>query len=310
MTPDDLTIRMASSDNLYLVLQLNTKEYTRNTPYWSSLTQFEKFEAAGWWTDHSLLEWYQKILGLCDGGILLLFANNNLVGELDYVVSYDSHGNVTEKRSHIIWLLVDEPYRNKGYAKYLINHLVSILPHPIWVEAEDSRSNSLYQKIGEQVHSICNWTVDVSLSVTSDRFHETPISYQELHQKISDGWSPIIGRYYAPCYDVSYLRESDEVNSFVWGNTPKVDPVNVSVNGTDIIVIITQYLRIYVPQDFDIGNLLSILDYCSAKLLDIGFSEVYLQCYHTPQLHEIITGRGAMCTSEGDPVYRISSSEV
>jgi hypothetical protein len=253
-----------------------------------------------------------RIIQNCKGNILLATYNGKIIGQLDYVFS-DDHDQSFFTRIQIIWLLIDQNYRNLGIAKYLISSLKERYPDiEIWVEAEDNRSLSLYNSIGLKKKHLDNWVLK------RDRFkfdnmskpgikEFKSISFKSLLELISDNKIKLlIGKYFAPFFDIQQMLHSDEVHEFLWGNTEKPQIRSYQIHDLQVYIIMTQYLRVYVNiTNVEQDDLIAILHDGIAKTFTIGFDDIMVQVYKEDNLNAILTEVGFTIESESDPIFKL-----
>ncbi|MFV2015359.1 MAG: GNAT family N-acetyltransferase, partial [Candidatus Heimdallarchaeota archaeon] len=240
-----INIIIADNKDINEICRLNQDEYWDNTETVDEETQFR---VGKWWIKNSLLRWHMSILKACGGNILVAKIGTEIIGELDYVQS-NEYDKGFFSRLHIIWLLVKKEYRTLGIAKKMIEVLKSKFPQSeIWVEPEDDRSLQLYQSIGIRRKSIDTWKLN-----SKQRFLENfnydlieklrLLDYKQLINLIKENKvSCIIGRYYAPSFDIEQLNQSDEVKRYIWGDTDKPSIIVCRLNNLTLYTVMTQYI--------------------------------------------------------------------
>ena len=302
-----MAVRHATEEDLSALLQLNSTEIWQDPFYWKSIDQQQRWEDGMWWADPELLAWYYSVLQATGGGILVVESDDEIIGELDYVQSYDDITGFSGNRLHIIWLLTHPDYRQQGIAQQLLQFLSSSTDLPIWVEPEDNRSDALYQKFGKQVFSISNWQLDIHdmpASLPDDRLEYNVLSLESVLE-LSSSYSLLLGRYYAPNYDSLQLTMSDPVYAYMWGNTRKPEVFEYQLTTTNVYAIMTQYPRIWVNHGYDPQELQRILGAISLTLFEQGFDKIYIQLYNHPTLSKILQNLHYICTIADDPVYQL-----
>ncbi len=293
-------IRDANISDINAIVKLNVDEYWDSRSKWEKSSKLERWELASWWGDPYLLKWHFTVLESSNGGILIAVENNKIVAELDFVVSPDIVNGNKIKRLHIIWLLVHKNYRHQGIATNLINELRKKFNLPIWVEAEDERSDNLYKREGFVIRTIHNWELNNALIDTFE-FNIITRNFKYIRNKLlNDNWSVIIGNYYAPLFDVNQLIYSKDVNTFIWGNSG-VAPV-IEYENSGIIAILTQYPRIYVKQPKNLENIIKDI---SRRIFMIGFDSIYLQTYAENNIDSMLKKIGYKYYENNDPVYQL-----
>ncbi len=304
---NNIKYRIATYEDLLNIVDLNREEYGGNVEDWNKIDTKQKWEIGSWWVDLSTLQWHWDILQMCKGCILLAIHDNKIIGELDFVFSHDIAEGQISNHYHIIWLLVDKVYRRKGIARGLIDLLKQKKSLPVWVEAENYQSDTLYRSVGKIVQHISNWEIN-----RIDFVEKIPNKYisrikdlKSLYNIVHNRWQLIIGRYYAPSFDVAQLCWSDPVDMLIWGNSPEVEILEYKFDNTHAIAIITQHLRLYVEKEYLEEDLIIILQHASYKTIVTGFEGVFVQIYKSDKLHRILKKVGFQQIGELDPVYNL-----
>ncbi len=300
-----MIIREATSEDLEALLALNRAEYPGVD--WDSLNRFERWEIGMWWVDPELLQWHFDILRRCNGGILVIESNSHITAELDFCESWEELPNYSGNRYHIIWLTTHPLHRRQGLSSQLVSELHRRTNHPIWVEAEDSRTVGLYGKIGKENHFLSNWRVeinDITEYYLDNRLEYTVISYEDLDQKKSDYFA-LIGRYYAPAFDLSQLRYSDPIKELMWADTPSNILHHYRKNETEVIALMTQFPRIFVSKSYMREDLEAILASVCLQLFEMGFDSLEFQVYYHVDLISILSNLGFSEVIQKDPVYEL-----
>ncbi|MHA2029108.1 MAG: GNAT family N-acetyltransferase [Candidatus Kariarchaeaceae archaeon] len=307
----DIKIAIASSINIHEISRLNQEEY------WNDLTDIseeQRFQLGKWWVFPNLLEWHMKIIQKCNGNIVLVTYNNKIIAQLDYIESIDYDNGNYFKRIHIIWLLVHKNYRKLGIAKLLISKLKQKYPNnEIWVEPEDDRSLKLYDSMGKKRKYLDNWKLRKHEFTIISNFQQgikelEPINFEKLVELIQEKHARLlIGKYYAPVFDIMQLLHGDAVYGFIWGNTVKPKVHVYKIKELTVYIIPTQYLRIYVNQaNFKEEDLISILKLIISKTFDYGFEELMIQVYKEDNLNEILRKIGFTIDSENHPIFMLN----
>ena len=287
------SIRLSTTDDLQGILNLNVKEYWSDIQKWKKASQRARHDIGGWWADIKLLEWYFNVLKLGNGGIAIAEINNQIIGELDYVVGYDSFSNYKGIRGHIIWLLVDKEWRQSGIATALINFVKNLIQVPFWVEAEDQRTTNLYSKLGKVNHYLDTWEMDLpSTDINKPvKFNMKETDFKSSLELLQKDWELRIGRYYAYAYDFQMLQQSEPVYEYVWGNTSGIEFVKILINQTEVYALLTQYPRIFTKKDLSFDDLRDLIVVVLELLLERNFDNVVFQTLHDSETQ--------------DPVYEI-----
>ena len=70
--------------------------------------------------------------------------------EHDIIVDGTNVGNVElcPERHEIARLVIFEPYQNKGYGTYVVNHLKNMGYTSLWVRSDNPRAIHVYEKCG------------------------------------------------------------------------------------------------------------------------------------------------------------------
>ncbi|OLS29165.1 MAG: hypothetical protein HeimC2_01560 [Candidatus Heimdallarchaeota archaeon LC_2] len=305
----EVIIENAKIQDIYELVEINKEEYWENK---DQINLEELFKLGKWWVIPDLLKWHRQIIDNCDGKILIAKYNNEIISELDYVISPDFTSRKI-KRIHIIWLIVRRDYRNIGIAKLLLENLKTNFPNiEIWVEAEDVRSLALYSSLGEKRRNITNWTLKFENFKMNKIIHKDVkrievINYNDLMIDVQNSkLYPVIGRYYAPIFDLEQLRSSDEVNQYIWGNTDKSIIQVYQYKSLKIVVILTQYLRIYVPDsNFSRFGFRLILSQIMKDIFESGFDEIYAQTYSEDNVQDPLREIGFSLDDNTDYVFRL-----
>jgi len=302
-----MAIRQAELTDVDAIVSLNVAEYWEDHSVWQQSSQSKRFAKAIWWGDHELYSWYLTNLQRTGGGVLLLVDAGQILATLEYCLSYDYIGDFRGSRAHIIWLLVHPQHRRKGYARQLIHQLRSELTVPIWVEPEDIRSEQLYESLGSRRYTISNWQLNINQISDFLLDSRLPYTVNPLSQleHLSSTYSLIIGRYYAPAYDLEQFLHSTVVEQYMWGNTAIPDVHHYEFGSTNVYAVMTQYPRIWVNQDYQTSELKRILGSISLHLFEMGFDNLYLQVYNESNLNSMLRQLGYQCEIEADPVYAI-----
>ncbi|MHA2169778.1 MAG: GNAT family N-acetyltransferase [Candidatus Kariarchaeaceae archaeon] len=303
----DTVIRHATFDDLEKILLLNIHEYWEDIQTWQELDMIQRWNKGSWWTDKQTLAWHWEILQRCGGGILLVCKDDKVIAHLDFVQSHDYIDDRKILRYHIIWLLVEKKFRRKGIAKSLIRKLAMISKgHEIWVEAEDIRSDALYAKIGTITRFISNWTCS-KISSTEIMIPESSVieftDPELLFSYIADRWNIVVGRYYAPSFDLAQIIWSDPVHAMIWGNTEGAYWLEYRLDHTHALALVSQYPRILVNGSFDLGEINSIIHHLTKRIIATGYESVFIQIYASNTLHEMLVDVGYVQQGELDPIY-------
>lgn len=309
----DVSIRVANETDLDLIIDLNRSEYRDGHSDWKIFGVLANYEIAMWWGDKSLLQWHYSILKQTGGGILLLFVDDVLVGELDYCISSDQFSGKQISRAHIIWLLVDSKWRGMGFAKRLINTLKGKLEFDIWVEAEDERSIGLYESLGEKITTIVNYNStnyikkfleneDVNIETITSSEH----NYQQIANEFNDGKLRIlIGRYYAPHFDILQLTKPDP-HGIILGGMRRPDIISYHKKHFRILALVTQYPRVYMRGEINRSSLKYILNDIFDRIALKNYESIELQFYNGDIDTSILMELGFVSISDDDILYKIS----
>ena len=305
-----MRVRLGKKEDLSSVLSLNLSEYYNDPNEWLDQTQRERWELASWWGDIDLLNWHYKVLKSCNGGIIVTCVGDKIVGQLDYIKSQDNNGDIPIVRYHIIWVLVDGDYRRKGIAHLMINYLKGISKDiPIWVEAEDKRTDNLYSAIGQKKLVLTNWISKNNLKfVTYLSLHGkiNAIDYEKLLTLVKNGeWKVLIGNYYAPEFDLNQLIYAKEVQEYIWGELPPADIIEYNLNDIHVIAILTQYPRILIKSGSNLHDFDNILTDILKRIHDIGFEEIHFQYYCDDRIEKIFDKLELISQGNKDTVYEL-----
>jgi GNAT superfamily N-acetyltransferase len=297
---------------LVAILELNKKEYWFDIEKWGKESMITRWKKGSWWVDPKTIQWHWDVLNQCHGGIIIAIIQGKIIAELDYVLSKDHIGSKLIKRYHIIWLLVDKDHRRMGIAKKLIQKLQELSQNiPIWVEAEDKRSDSLYRSIGKPIQYISNWSTNLVNSELLNNF-DGDVTYSPdlklIFERYKQEWRLIIGKYYAPSYDIVQISNSDQVDTLIWGNAQPAKIVEYKLNKTKAIGIVTQYPRVLVKNTYDRAEISQIIAHLAFDALAVGFDSIYLQVYSSDDLNEILPTIGFRQMGELDNIYQLETA--
>lgn len=307
LDPKAIIIEKASIQDINELVKINKEEYWND---YDKIKSAELFELGKWWVIPDLLKWHKNIVNKCGGEILVVKYNDEIIAELDYVISPD-HTTYKFERIHIVWLIVKRKYRSMGIAKMLINNLKNQFPKfEIWVEAEDERSLGLYSTLGRKRRHINNWTLQLKKyenkdTITHDVNQLNLINYDNLMDSVKGSkLYPVIGRYYAPIFDLEQLRSSDQVHQYIWGSTEKAKIRPYQYKSLRIIAIQTQFLRIYVDDpNFSRNEFQYILGQIVKDIFEYGFHEIYAQSYSEDNIDISLKATGFTLDDDSDHVY-------
>ncbi len=307
---DDLKVRLGKREDLLSVLSLNVSEYYRDLSDWQDHTQRERWEVASWWGDIDLLNWHYRVLKSSNGGIIVACIGDKIVGELDYIISHDTDEAIPIKRYHIIWVLVNGDYRRKGIAHLMINYLKEISQGlPIWVEAEDERTENLYNAIGNKKLILTNWISKNNFNYVNNlsiHCRINSIDYVNLLTLIKNGeWRVLIGNYYAPEFDLNQLINAEEVQGYIWGELPPADIIEYKLDNIHVIAVLTQYPRILVRSGYNLLDIVNILKDLLKRIHDMGFEEIYFQYYLDDRIEKIFNELELVSQGNKDTVYEL-----
>jgi GNAT superfamily N-acetyltransferase len=307
---DNINVRLAKIDDLPSILLLNVSEYYKELSIWQTHDQRKRWELASWWGDIDLLNWHFQVLKSSNGGILIAYIGEKIIGELDYVISQDFDQGTSIKRYHIIWVLVDNDYRRKGIAQLMINELRLISQGiPIWVEAEDQRTEKLYNTLGQKKLILTNWIVKNKLNYVTNPsipYEINSINYVELMNFIQNGeWMVLFGNYYAPEFDINQMIYAEEVHEYIWGDLPPADIIEYKLENIHVIAVITQYPRVLVKSGYNIPGIVDILKEVLIRIHDVGFEEIYIQYYFDERIEKIFAELDLIPQGNKDTVYEL-----
>lgn len=306
---DDVSICLATKSHLHEICKMNRAEY------WVSIegiSDDELFRLGKWWVKPDLLEWHYRILQKCGGNIILAIYQDKIIGHLDYAESVD-FDTKPSKRVHIIWLLVDQSYRRLGIANLLIQKLKRMYENmEIWVEPEDERSLDLYSKLGIRKKFIDNWRLlEKDFKKKTLAQHDIreigQISYRQLLEKLENfELKLIIGKYYAPAFDLMQLSEGEPVHRYLWGEMDRARIIGFSYNNLTVYAIETQFLRLYSNTDkFKLHDFEILLSLIIARILGFGFGEIYVQIYNDNYLKKILSKLQFRIVEESYPIFSL-----
>lgn len=306
---DDIEVRLCKMEDLSSILSLNVSEYYRDLNVWQNHTQRERWELTSWWGDIDLLNWHYQVLKSSNGGIIIASLGDKVIGELDYVTSHDFDGDKPFQRYHIIWVIVDKNYRREGIAHTLISYLQNISQGvPIWVEAEDDRTENLYNTVGQKKLLLTNWTSKNNMNnfQTSIPHKINSMNYENILNLIKNGeWKVLIGNYYAPEFDINQLIRADEVQEYIWGDLPPADIIEYKMESIHVIAVLTQYPRILVKSGYSLPDIVDILKDLLIRIHDIGFEEIYIQYYLDDRIEIILKELNLISQGNKDVVYEL-----
>ena len=116
----------------------------------------------------------------------------------------------------------------------------------------------------------------------------------------------IIGRYYAPVFDIEQLHNSNEVHQYIWGETTKPSVFVCKVNNLTVYAIMTQYLRVYTDNPlYEMEDFELLLEYILHKTVSLGFEEIYIQVYTDLTLTNILKKLGSIIDGENYPIFNL-----
>lgn len=306
---DDIEVRLCKMEDLSSILSLNVSEYYRDLNVWQNHTQRERWELTSWWGDIDLLNWHYQVLKSSNGGIIIASLGDKVIGELDYVTSHDFDGDKPIQRYHIIWVIVDKNHRREGIAHTLISYLQNISQGvPIWVEAEDDRTENLYNTVGQKKLLLTNWTSKNNMNnfQTSIPHKINSMNYENILNLIKNGeWKVLIGNYYAPEFDINQLIRADEVQEYIWGDLPPADIIEYKMESIHVIAVLTQYPRILVKSGYSLPDIVDILKDLLIRIHDIGFEEIYIQYYLDDRIEIILKELNLISQGNKDVVYEL-----
>ncbi|RMG23483.1 MAG: GNAT family N-acetyltransferase [Methanobacteriota archaeon] len=249
---------------------------------------------------------------------------------MDYVKS------IQEGRYHIIWILVDKEARRKGIAKSLIYELQKRGKREgigkIWTEAEDERTEELYQSLGGIVDHLENFWIDLNFDLDEDpNDHELLFEDGELvdviPRKISirgkeirwnnntgevfAGYKRIIGDYLTPEFDLSQLTTSvgTMAQDFVWGDTTPMEMVEYTLENGKILAILTQYVRVYQKGEVNNEEIMGIIKDVVHRLACKNYEAVDVQVLRSRKLGKTLLATG-FAKVEEDPVFQINCHKI
>ncbi len=305
-----MSIRYATKEDIHELFKLNMEEYFPKG--FENVNLMDRYEQGMWWADLELFQWHFDILQRADGGILLLIEDNQIIGELDYVLSYDFDAGKPIKRYHIIWLFISYKFRRKGHASRLIKYLTNSVEHDIWVEDEDKRSRRLYEKLGFEYKKILNYCLlepnssaeENQVWIRREIIVQNKI-YTDLNRMVATGeLRTVIGRYYAPSFDIAQLSYPDP-KMMIWGQMEPADVIVYEVDGGMIYALMTQYTRVYLKGEISSSELTGILKDLFPKIMEYGFETIELQFYESEIDTDMLLSLGFKLKSDNDYVYKI-----
>ena len=309
MMNDDINVRLGKMEDLSSILSLNISEYYRDLSIWQEHTQRERWELSSWWGDIDLLNWHFEVLKSSNGGIIVAIHGDKIIGELDYITSHDFDGDAPIQRYHIIWIIVDKDYRRKGVAHTLIRYLQNISQGaPIWVEAEDDRTENLYNAMGTKKLHLTNWISKNNMNNigTSIPHKINSVNNEYLLDIVKSGeWKVLIGNYYAPEFDINQLIRAEKVQEYIWGELPPADIIEYKLENIHVIAVLTQYPRILVKSGYKLLDFIDILSDILIRIHNIGFEEIYIQYYLDDRIEEILSKLNLISQGNKDVVYEL-----
>ena len=302
-----MKIRKADLNDLPELIRLNQNDFDEIKD-WSSLSQKEKWSIGLWWVDIELLSWYFHSLIESKGGIIVIEDTDKIIGQLDYSISFDFTNKFEGTRLHIVWLIIDKNYRGKGHAKNLINYLTTTYDFPIWVEAEDEKSDNLYKKIGKQIEEISNWELSIFDYNQINLPKLMKIEHSSLKQisKIFNKYERIIGRYYTPTHDTYQLINGHLVSEFIWGDTEEAKVIKMNYKSIELYAILTQYPRIFIHPTFNEDDFSQALNIIFGLIFDIGFDHIFIQIYNSSKINKLMLENSCKQIIQSDPIYQLN----
>ena len=304
----------AKLDHLISVMHLNIAEYWPDVTKWKNESVESKVDKGGWWVDDSLLKWHFDVLKSCRGGMLLMMFGGEIIAELDYVISSDPK-IPSNHRIHSIWLLVSKEHRRRGIAKQLIEYLhrINIASYPVWVEAEDDRSRLLYDNLGYEVEIYQNWEIhehefqQVKIASQIDLpIQVTRVGFDSLANEL-DKFECLLGRYFAPNYDIEQLNRSEIATQFIWGQSTIASLIKFETQSCTYMGVVTQYPRLYFRGKLNRDELILVFRRFFAKIFSQGFKTIFVQTYLSYDLTEILDTVGSKLIKENDAIHQLNS---
>ncbi len=324
---DYVNIRVATEQDIPQIVSLNLREY--NLAEDEALDYFEQVQ---WWGTQSLLRWHMGLIKANHGEILVALENGKIVGELDYVIS--PH----QRRGHVIWLLVDRDFRKMGIAEALIEAMREQVKKAgishIWTEAEDERTEQLYEKNGTVADQLQNFWLDLNFDIDEPleqydfKFEEGEISelskrkvlYTSIAKKIHSNLPKekyielfsnlkrAIGDYLTPRFDMMQLIESIDnlASQFVWGETTPMEVAEYKFDEGTVMALVTQYTRIYIEDGIGTEQLKAVIKDLIYLLFQRKFVSMDIQILKSRQYEKMLTNLGFVLLEE-DPIYDIGS---
>ena len=303
-----MQIHLADLKDMSSIVRFNRKEYW-DLELYDLVSEDAKFNLGVWWVEKNWLQWHFDILKKSNGGILLANIENEIVGELDFVISPNFVNNKPIKHVHIIWLLVDKNSRKLGVATQLIEKLRVLYPqYEIWVDPEDSRSESLYRKYSQPFSYYVNFEYTASNLISQDSINKRNLSYEYLVQELNSYSLKLqVGKYYAPLFDIMQLYHGEQVKELIWGDFEQPPIVEYSLNDSKLVCILTPSLRIFSYGEVSGENSLIIIKKLLMDLMLMGYTKFEAQLYREDDFVEIFKKLKFTQISDTDPIFNLQS---
>lgn len=304
-----MQILLADPSDLSSLVIFNRKEYW-DLELYDSVSKDARFNLGVWWVEEDWLKWHFDILKRSNGGILLAKDKNRIVGELDFVISPNFWNNKPIFHVHIIWLLVDKNSRKLGIATQLIDKLRTLHPnYEIWVDPEDSRSESLYRKYSDPFAFYVNFEYSSSNLISENtNIRMRTVSYEFLVKELkSHALQLQVGKYYAPLFDIMQLCHGEPVNELIWGDSEQPTVVEYSLDDTKLVCILSPSLRIFSCGVVSDNNCQLIVKKLMMDLMILGYSKIEAQLYRDDNFVGILQKLQFKKISDSDPIFNLQS---
>lgn len=209
MSMSKLKIREATIEDTSEILSCNVEDIEKWRHWnpekgfqeecsWEELTPLERFMNGGPWLDPQTLKIHFKIVKEANGSIVIAEYNDEIVGEIDYVMDQEDYYNYMS----VLWLVTRPKYRRRGIATSLMYHVMRIAKEQkckrIIIEPEDYRSLNLYTKLGFKKNYEL---LQVNIGTLPKLKIDAEINIRDWNNPPPSNFREVVGLYYTPRYD-------------------------------------------------------------------------------------------------------------